>query len=226
AFPADDLSETLAAVIKSDPDWNALPVTTPALVRRLLRRCLEKDPSRRLRDIGDVRLDVEDAIDSLAVPPPTGTEQTSTWRQRIAVAVVLIGIGVLIGALTIWRLNAPPADRVVAAHFQVSLPAGEQLGGVDFPAVAAAPDGSALAYVGTRGGQTQLYFRRTDAVSAAPIAGTTNASAPFFSPDGRWIAFFADGRLKKVAVSGGVPIEICRAPVGVGGHWSESDSIV
>jgi serine/threonine-protein kinase len=136
-------------------------------------------------------------------------------------------LGGLTGALLTRALSA--AGDIAAApsaHFLLSLPPTAQLGALDFPSVALAPDGSRLAYVATRGGQTQIYVRSMNSLDAVPLAGTTNAVAPFFSPDGQWIAFFADGQLKKIALAGGAAVTVCEAKVGLGGSWGRDDTIV
>jgi serine/threonine-protein kinase len=121
------------------------------------------------------------------------------------------------------RPNASPSTP---AHFVVVLPSNQRLAGLDFRSVSIAPDGALIAYVATRGGSTQLFLRQANSLDVTAIPGTTDATDPFFSPDGRWIAFFADGQLKKVAVSGGAPVRLCDAPVGLGGHWGTDDTIV
>jgi serine/threonine-protein kinase len=225
AFAAGTLADTIAAVMERDPDWTALPPGTPPSAVRLLRRCLHRDLSLRLRDIGDARHDLAEA----AAAGGTGTVASARISSRtlpLWSGVAALVAGALLGAVTA-RLTVPSAPaRATPARFTMALPPGAALGGLDFPGVAIAPDGSHLAFVGTRGGQTQLFVRPMNALDARPLAGTTNAVAPFFSPDGQWIAFFADGQLKRIAVDGGMPVIICSAQVGLGGSWSRSDSIV
>ncbi|MGH9254578.1 MAG: protein kinase domain-containing protein [Vicinamibacterales bacterium] len=225
AFAADTIADTIAAIIEREPDWQALPPSLPPAIGRLLRRCLQRDPKRRLRDIGDARLDLEDA---LAEPLPSDLRTKSPPRRRLLVvaATGMLATGALAGVLATWTLTPASPRELTPARFVVTLPSGTQLGGLDFPGVAIAPDGSRFTYVATRGGQTQLFVRETDALDPAPLPGTTNAVAPFFSPDGRWIAFFADGQLKKVAAAGGAVITLCEAPVGLGGSWGPDDTIV
>ena len=220
AFDGATSADIVAAVIEGDPDWSAIPPATPPGIVRLLRRCLRRDASQRLRDMGDARLEideVETAPEAQVVPAP---------RRIAAVAIIVIlAVG---GALALWSgfARQTPTPESTPARFTVSLPQDAPLGGLDFPSVAIAPDGTRLAYVGTRGGRTQLFVRPMDAVDPVPIAGTTDAVSPFFSPDGQWVALFADGQLKKVAVTGGAPITLCPAPVGLGGTWSRDDVIV
>jgi serine/threonine-protein kinase len=223
------MSDTIAGILEREPDWSALPREVPQSVVSLLQRCLRKDLKSRLRDIGDARLEIEDvlsrptgsgAIAAGSIPP----RSWPTWMVR---ATALVVAGGLAGAILAMSLR--PSERAATppgGHFVVELGPSERLGGLDFPAVAVAPDGSALAYVATRGGQTQLYLRAMNKLEATAIPGTTNAIAPFFSPDGRWLAFFADGQLKKVSTADGPPIPLCQAQIGVGGAWGNGDTIV
>jgi serine/threonine-protein kinase len=226
-FAGDTISDTIASILERDPDWSQLPDSTPATIREVLRRCLQKDVHRRWRDIGDVRLAIEDALTApnaaREVPPePRYTRRTPT----VAAAVALVALGTALGAVaTLLRWTA--ADTTPrAAHFLIALPPDQQLASLDFPAVAMPPDGSVVAYVATRGGRPQLFLRRMNGIESTPVPGTEDATSPFFSPDGLSIAFFADGKLKRVAVGGGPAATICDAPVGFGGSWGAGDVIV
>jgi serine/threonine-protein kinase len=220
AFSGETGADVIAAVIEGDPDWRAIPSgTAPGLVR-LLRRCLRRDTSQRLRDMGDARLE----LDEMATAGDAPTETAPRRRPVVAIAALVVAAGAL--ALAGAMARRPSAADSTPARFVVSIPQDAPLGGLDFPSVAIAPDGTRVAYVGNRGGRTQLFVRPMDAVDPVPITGTTDAVSPFFSPDGQWIAFFADGQLKKVAVTGGAPITLCPAPVGLGGTWNRDDVIV
>jgi eukaryotic-like serine/threonine-protein kinase len=220
AFNGETSADVIAAVIEGDPDWSAIPSGTPPGVMRLLRRCLRRDASQRLRDMGDARLELEE----MGTGGETPIEPSRRRMSIVAIAALVAAAGVLALAV-VWARRAPVAEGA-PAHFVVSIPQDAPLGGLDFPSIAIAPDGTRVAYVGNRGGRTQLFVRPMDVIDPVPIAGTTDAVSPFFSPDGHWIAFFADGQLKKVAVSGGAPITLCPAPVGLGGTWNRDDVIV
>jgi serine/threonine-protein kinase len=220
AFNGATGADVIAAVIEGDPDWSAIPSATPPGLVRLLRRCLRRDTNQRLRDMGDARLELEE----MATAGDAPTETAPRRRPLVAIAALIVAVSALALAGAIAR--RPAAAERTPARFVVSIPQDAPLGGLDFPSVAIAPDGTRVAYVGNRGGRTQLFVRPMDAVDPAPIAGTTDAVSPFFSPDGQWIAFFADGQLKKVAVTGGTPITLCPAPVGLGGTWNRDDVIV
>jgi len=225
-FAATTHADTIAAVMEREVDWSALPPSTPPSIARLLRRCLTRDPKRRLRDIGDVQLELEDA---LTEPPSDRANRAADPRstsRRGVMAGTVFATGLLIGGAAIWLGRPQPQTPGTAVHFVVPLPSTAQLAGLDFPGLAISPDGATLAYVASRGNQTQLFVRPMNALESKPLPGTTNAVAPFFSPDGRWIAFFAGGELKKVALSGGTPVTLCEAPVGLGGSWNQNDMIV
>jgi eukaryotic-like serine/threonine-protein kinase len=229
AFRGETLAEILAGVLKTDPDWSLLPPGASGNVTRLLQRCLQKDVKGRLRDIGDARLEIEEALtlpsatsETAILPTPTIRERTR-WPRVIALLVA----GATAGAIAVLSLKTEPrAPTLAAGHFVFALPSNEPLAGLDFPAVAISTDGSAVAYVGSRGGRSQLFVRPMNSLEATPIDGTTNAIAPFFSPDGRWLAFFADGQLKKIPTAGGAPVTLAEASVGLGGSWGANDIIV
>jgi serine/threonine-protein kinase len=225
AFAGDTQADTIAAVLEREVSWAALPPSTPAAIVRLLRRCLERDPKRRLRDIGDVRLELEDAGADRSAAMDVVPDQAKPRGRRLVLAAALLAIGAALGAVTMATRRRPP-PIAQPTRFLISLPSTMQVGGLDFPSVALSPDGSMLAFVASRGGQTQLFVRRMNGLEVAALTGTANAAAPFFSPDSRWIGFFANGELKKVAISGGMPVTLCEAPVGLGGSWSSDDRIV
>jgi serine/threonine-protein kinase len=222
AFARGTFADTLGAVMARDPDWTALPRETPPAVVRILRRCLQRDRARRLRDMGDARIELEDAELARDVSVPAASSEV----RPALIAIAGIAGGLLLGALAARapRGDVPPAAS--RARFAITVPTTAPLGGLDFPSVAIAPDGSHFVYVGTRGGQTQLFARQMNELELTPLAGTLNAVAPFFSPDGAWIAFFADGQLRKVPASGGTPVTISDAPAGMGGSWSASGLIL
>ena len=226
AFKGDDVSDTLAAVLRGEPDWRALPARTPASIRRLLRRCLEKDRKRRLADAADARLEIDDALMSPA--PDAQTDATPEpdvpmWRKAMpAAAVIIVGLAAGYGG---WMLK-PSAPRPVT-RFAITLTQSDT-----FPSgrnwVALSPDGTRLAYTANN----RLYLLARDQLTATPIAGgqtTEVASArnPFFSPDGQSIGFWEAGQLKKVSVSGGAPVILCAlSPPPYGATWATDNTIL
>ena len=227
AFPGDDASDVLASVLKSDPEWSAVPPDTPPAIRRLLRRCLEKDPRRRLSAIGDARLELDEQEPAIPAAPPTHGGTALVWLPWALTAVV--------SGLAVWawfgRGPTPPSRPVPDGHFSIALPDSAPIVTLEVPAdsenpLAVSPDGRYVVYVAPDGGGTRLYARAmVDAIPRA-LPGTEGARAPFFSPDGRWIGFFADGKLKKTPLAGGAPTPLADAPEGRGGSWSASGDIV
>jgi Tol biopolymer transport system component len=235
AFAGDTLSDTIAAILTRDPDWSRLPADVPDPVRRLLRRCLQKDLNRRLRDMGDARIELEDALgvssddrprpDSAIVSAAAPIVRAFPTRALLAAAALLAAtlLGAAAYAVLLEDDAVPPRTP---AQFLITLPGNERLDGLDFPAVALAPAETHLAYIATRGGPPQLVVRALASLEAQPLAGTEGALGPFFSPDGSWIAFFASGKLKKVPVAGGPVREIANAEIGFGGVWAPDNTII
>jgi Tol biopolymer transport system component len=220
AFTGETTSDTLAAVIHAEPAWTALPARTPRPIRGLLRACLQKDPKQRLQAIGDARIAIEEVLSGSA---PTEAAP-ATWRRLLPWALAsLLLITTFVALWNPWR--AAPATREVA-RFTIALRPNEQLfetGG----GLAISPDGAYIAYTSTltHGGMRQLFLRPLDRNDAVVIAGTDGATGPFFSPDGQWIAFTADGKLKKVSLAGGAPISLCERPSGNSGTWGPDGTI-
>ena len=224
-FPGDDISQTLARVIERDPDWAALPKTLPPALDTFLRRCLQREPRERVRDIGDVRLALAGAYDTtVAVPSVVSgpSNRTQTWFVAAAAAVVTAVVATAI----MWSLRpAPP--RPVVVHVSVTLPPGVTVPDDLFP-FALSSDGRHLVYVGVSSGSSQLYHRALDQRDAVPLSGTDGAQYPFFSPDGQWIGFTVDNRtLRKVSLAGEGAVTICELPPGGGGvaGWGPDDRI-
>jgi len=218
--PGETVSDTLASVLKTEPAWDALPRETPSSLRRLLRACLEKDPRRRLQSIGDRRM----LLDEL--PQPTGL-RGSPGVTMTALAVAG-GLAVALLTLSIVHFREPAAmvSASPVARVAITLPPASVLERGWFPALGLSPDGTKLAYVAVQSsGATQLFLRMMDGTAAKPIVGTDGSHSPFFSPDGQWIGFFAQGKLKRVPAAGGAAQVLCDAPGGMGGSWATDDTI-
>jgi serine/threonine-protein kinase len=236
AFAGETTSDILACVIRAEPDWSFLPASLPPAIRALLRRCLQKDPKQRLRDIGDARIAIEEtlgdssATGTLRVTPPTNAFQRH--RMLWIFAAVGLVLGTAIAGLIAWNLRPASVRPVVSRFSFVFTPPGDQPAVstgyplTDYPVVALSRDGTDIAYVGRSGETTQIFLRRLDRLDSQPLAGTVNATSPFFSPDGEWVAFFADGKLKKVSVHGGDATTLCDAPVNRSGSWGPDNEIV
>jgi serine/threonine-protein kinase len=224
-FSGETVVDTLAAVVERSPNFAALPTALPHSIRSLLRECLHKQPKDRLHEIADVRIALHDAI---AVPEVPAIATARKPAGLIIAVASIVGIAGLIGGVLIDRaLFGGRAVQSTVARFTVALPAGEELANTNaFNPLALSPDGKTLSYVGAKnGGRAQLYVRRMSDLDAKEIPGTDEASAPFFSPDGQWIGFFAQGKLKKVSIGGGTAQVLCDAPFGRGGSWSADDTI-
>jgi len=200
----------LVSVLKDELDWNRLPQKA----QRLLRRCLEKDPRRRLRDIADAMALIDDV--------PQGTALRHSKPPWVVAGTLALALAVSFYYFTrpaplrpLVRLNAEIAADTPLARIAA--------GGV----LALSPDGARLALT-LRGadGENRLYTRLLHQNQVTPLAGTENAFSPFFSPDGEWIGFFADGKLKKISVEGGAAVTLCDAPDPDGASWGDDSNIV
>jgi Tol biopolymer transport system component len=222
AFQGEDVGDILAEVVKAEPDWSRLPEATPPAIRTLLRRCLRKDKRQRLQDAAGVRIEIDDAI---AAPKDSGATQAapaSTGRLLLAVGAVAEALAIIaVVALWGWWRATRPVERPLV-RLDVDLGPDVSL---DSPAGADAiisPDGTRLVYVS----QGRLFTRRLDQPGATELAGTQGAYAPFFSPDGQWVAFFTGTNLQKLSVEGGSAITLCSATTGRGGSWGEDGNII
>ena len=227
AFTGETVTEVVAKILERDPDFARLPTNISPRLVHLLRRCLERDPRRRLRDIGEVRVEMQDG--QAAVAPEATTlsipvvNQRSRERLAWAVAAVAVVIAAVIASVPYVRRAETEAPAI---RFTVGPPDnGAFEPGSDFLTVS--PDGSRLAFVATgSSGKSQLWIRALDSLAAQPLPGTDGATQPFWSADGRFLAFHADGSLKKIAVSGGPAQTLAGAFSGIaGGTWSH-DGVV
>ena len=226
AFSGENVSETLAEVMKSEPPWQSLPSHVPAHLVRLIRQCLVKDPRQRIRDMGDVRLALDGAFQTTGSTATVTTTSGDERWTRIA-AFPLAAMTAVVAAIAagggVWMLSRPaPAPPAPIARLAMPLPDGQRLGAqnLDLPALAVSPQGTRVAYVGLTSGREQLYVRAIDSVESKPLAGTEQANSPFFSPDGQWVGFFAQGKLKKVSIAVGTVQTLCDAPNARGGNWA------
>ncbi len=233
AFQRENVPDTIAAVFEGQVDWDAMPPETPAPIRQLLRRCLVNDPKLRLRDIGDARIEIDEALKTpraaTIAAPPRRKAVRSLFLWSAVIAAVLLAAGlVYVSGLRSVTPSAPPlrltadlgADALLATAVGLNADIGSS--------VALSPDGALFAFAARRRADAppQLYVRRLDQLQATLLTGTEGATSPFFSPDGRWVAFFATGKLKKIAVTGGAPITLCDASNGRGASWGGDGSIV
>ena len=228
-FSGDDVTETLASIMKSDPPMARLPGDTPVEIRRLLTRCLQKDRRLRLQHIGDARLELDDAAHPTSVPATSPTSRSPGWRLWLGVtAIALAAVGAGIGLVEWRRARAPvsPIQFAIAPSPETTF-ATQAGGGTGVaPQFAISPDGRAVVFVATSAKGIQLWHRSLGAVAARVLPGTENATFPFWSPDSRSVGFFADAKLKRIRVDGGPALVVCDAMSGRGGTWNRDNVIV
>jgi serine/threonine protein kinase/Tol biopolymer transport system component len=238
-FEGETTTDTIARIIEREPDWDRLPTTTPPNIRVLLRRCLAKEPLRRLQHIGDAALEIDETLSLPAVEPPitapmVGKVRLIPWRLTIICSVAGIVVGLVAASIFISRPTPPSLTTVAAVptgRTVIRLPENQVLGFYQAPfanrqpVFALSPDGSRLVYAARVGDSTQLFERLMDRYEVRPIPGTDGASSPFFSPDGQSVGFFAEEVLKVVSLLGGEPVTLCSARDRSGGSWGDDGLI-
>ena len=235
AFGGDTISDTIAHILKGEPDWTSLPTNTPASINSLLRRSLQKDLRKRLRDIGDASIEIDEA----GSPP---AEDSAVGRRFplvriLAIGAVLFFAGFLIRPV-IWKAPksvamAGPVASVIKLEPGYGLDGRRGVLDFDWPklkAMAISQDGRFIVYCAVNddiaeAAKSQLFMRRIDELDSSPIVGTEGGITPFLSPDDRWVGFWADGRLKKVSVDGGVSQDLCEGSDS-GASWGVDDRII
>ena len=225
-FAGDTVSDTFVVVLEREPNWILLPATTPRSLVRLLRRCLQKDPLRRLRDIADARADIDDRDSgparSEAVTRPSRLVRALPWIIAAAAIALMLTMASYIGrdvsAPSALRLSVVPPEGTTWAPFDIS----------GAPQFALSPDGKQMALVVADTTRVpRLWVRALDSTNGRPLSGTEQASGPFWSPDGAAIAFFADRKLKRIRIQSGSVQELAEAAQNVsGGSWSRDGTIL
>jgi Tol biopolymer transport system component len=243
AFAGETVSDMIALILQGEPDGSKLPKVMPDRLRALLIRCLEKDPRQRLRDIGDARVELEQLsgarpssgsrtahmpLSGIAPTPAAVAEAPAARRAGppgAAIAAVALAVGA-VGGAAIWNVAGLRPAEAPAMRFTVQAPPLLDL--VPDPnEQAISPDGRTMAIImADSTGQTAIWLRPLGEFQASPLPDTRGAFLPFWSPDGRYVGFFADGKLKRVRVAGGRPEIICDAATGRGASWSPKDVIV
>ena len=222
-FGGPTISDTMAGVLEHEPDWNALPATVPVAIARLLQRCLDKDPRRRLHDVADARLEIDDA---LASREPAGKVQSPRAKTRLGWMLATAALGVALATAVVLLVLRVP-EQAPEIRLDVTTP-----GTPDPASFAISPDGRSLVYAlvyasEAADGPARLWLRSLDAVTAQPLVGTEDAKYPFWSPDGKSLAFFSAGaRLKRIDVGGGAPQTLADVAPGVGGAWGPGGVIL
>jgi Tol biopolymer transport system component len=229
-FPGDSVTESLGATIHKEPDWTVLPEATPPSVQLLLHRCLQKDRSRRLQDIGDARVELDDTLSGSSQAWTGGVQASAPASRRpgwpwLVVTTVLLVIAV--GLSVVFSRPAVTPAPVVRASVPppantAFIPNGDQAG-----PVVISPDGRTLAFTAmAETGRRELWVRPLASGEARVLSGTHDAEFPFWSADSRSLGFFVQGTLKRVDLAGGTPITICEVGFGRGGTWNADDVIL
>ncbi len=242
AFEGDTTADIVAAIVKDEPDWEALLGDLPPAAPLLIRRCLVKDPLRRLQAIGEARLALETSDDpgltaalsmvGVGLPDarhkqPSLTERTGQLPWFVLSLLIVMAFAAVIVQINLdQRPNAPFVETGAARQFEIVVSEDEPLATSPGATIVGSRDGKRLAWVAGHGTATQLYVRDLAGGKPRALLGAEDAFAPFFSPAGDWIGFFTEGSLKKVSVVGGTPIELAQARGGRGGTWLDDDRIV
>jgi len=219
AFAGDTVVEILGAIVMSQPDWNALPPATPSAVRSVLRRCLQTDRGRRMRDIADARFLIEEPPSEPAHTVDSRTPHRSS-RERLLWMAVALALAVAL-TISIFSMRNTAVD-LPEMRLEIATPPGQ-----DLSSLALSPDGRALVFQATVKGTIQLWLRTLDSEAARPLPGTEGGNNPFWSPDSRSVGFFALGQLKRIDVASGLVQAVADAPFNTrGGTWNAEGTIV
>jgi len=246
AFRRETMAETMTAILKEEPvelsETNAK--INPAL-EKIVLRCLEKRPEHRFQSTRDLAFALE-SLSGTSGPtmPPNGFSHIAAIapthhdnRERLLWAAAGIAVGAVLSAIGFWlvasRQAGPPTASNLVRRMTIKLADTEPLAlarfgpmGIGRTSIAVSPDGLLLSYVAEQNGKAQLYLRAIDQFNATPVSGTEGAYSPFFSPDGRSVAFFSDNKLKKVSLQGGEPVTLCEARIPHGGSWAADGTII
>ena len=229
-FKGETISDTLANILQTDPEWQALPQSIPANIRSLLHHCLEKDPRRRLRDIGDASIEIGETLSSLTVSVATVEKMRPAGLRRLiawgAACLILI---VAVTSLVTWNLKRSAPLSQPARRFIIRPETSFEFEALFHHALAISPDGKRLAYVEEGSDKKRrICLQELDEFKARPLPGTEGAISPFFSPDGQWVGYVDhfQRKLKKVSVKGGEPMILGDGMFFKGGSWGDDDTII
>ena len=217
AFGGEDVSSIIAAVIQSEPRWDGVP----AQARRLIESCLEKDPRKRLRDIGDAWKLLGDAREPTAAPSPV---RNVGWMVAAALAIV--------AAVALWAPWRSSESATAQPLVRLDLDLGQDISlqplfAPTFSSLVVSPDGRRLVFEGSlSGGSSRLFVRHMDDATIRELPGTQGARQPFVSPDGQWVVFHAGGRISKVPLDGGAVVQLADLPTMTGGSWDDDGSLI
>jgi Tol biopolymer transport system component len=231
AFEGKSRGSLMGSIMRdTPPPVSSVQRIAPVALDRLIATCLAKDPDDRWQSTRDLWRELKWMADSGAVDEKSFVPIVDGAGTRPALSVgLVVGIALIVAvvaAAAAWRLKpGAPAAPTPVARLTVALPPGDRMGNLGTPSIAISPDGEKLAYVNLRGNIRQLYVRVLSTMEANPVIGTEGASVPFFSPDGQWLGFFAEGKLKKIRLTGSAPETLCDAATGLGGTWGTDGTI-
>ena len=230
AFAGEDVTDTIAAVVRAEPAWSALPANTPQAIRRLLRRALAKDPKERLQAIGDARIEISELISGAPEPAATvaasASPQLPLWRHALPWATALVFLaGIAVLSFILFSATPPDAPVIRSSVLPPEEGSGFALD-ANLGGSAISPDGRMLAFVADLNGAPMLYVRPLDSLSGRVLPGTQDAARPFWSPDSRNIGFVARGKLQRIGVTEGTPRVICDVALPRGATWNSEGVIV
>ena len=238
AFEGEDITDTIAAIVRGEPNWPALPASTPPALRQLIERTLLKDRTQRLPDMSVVRYILNEPGLLGSTGPVTSGSQTTTATEtgvrarqiaptRTAVRSVIFWLVIVGAAVGIYQfsLSQKPPAGVVSSRFTIVLPEGVEMVNTNMAPLAIAPDGRTIAFPGRRAGKTLLFVNDFSTGETRALEATDDVRSPFFSPDGRWIGFFGKSKLQRISVSGTSLQEIADAADARGGTWGTDDVI-
>ena len=231
-FLGETTSDMVAGILKQEPDWKALPKELPLRIRDLLRRCLQKDPNKRLHDIADARIEIEEAqsqpsaptiesIVEIEEPQPATRRSLIPWIITVLIAVIAI--------ILAWQwIRSMSSSKINVSRFVLKIPKDQAFINSTGPDIILSPDGISFVYVGQGELGRQLFLRKMDQLEASPIPGTDGAYSPFFSPDSQWVGYFSEGKLKKASLLGGPPLTISDVSglTPYGGTWGQNGMII
>ena len=238
AFRRETMAETMTAILREDPpELSEASIQISPQLEKIVRRCLEKRPERRFQTASDLGFALEglstpsDSRQASPLDTPSALPRVRRWTWLVAAGALLVVLALAVAAFLIGRSwsgsGVPAALRRVAIPLTTPLALGKYCPlGIGRRAIALSPDSLVLVYAGEQNGKSQLFVRPLDSFEARPIPGTEGAYSPFFSPDGRWIAFFAANTLQKVSLEGGQPVILCEARTPHGGAWGPDDTIL
>jgi serine/threonine-protein kinase len=227
AFEGKSQASLITAIMSSEPrPMSELQPLAPSLLERTVRKCLAKEPEDRwqsAKDLDDEMKWIAESGSKTGAPEPAISAPTSVWKRALTVGLIFL-MGAVVTGITVWSLmRAPSSESLPLKRFAITIPQTDRFHG--WSGIALSADGKNLVYSAQREGVSRLFLRAIEQLHAIRISGTEGASKPFFSPDGKWVGFFADGKLKKVSLVGGPTVTICDAEGSRGASWESDDTI-